>query len=79
MRYSGISLSYQLCGALTGGTAPLIATALLGATGGAYWPVAVFLVILALLSVVAVLAAPERFRSRISDAAPAPGALGTAG
>ncbi len=43
VRYSGISLSYQLCGALTGGTAPLIATALLGASGGAYWPVAAYL------------------------------------
>ena len=74
VRYSGISLSYQLCGALTGGTAPLVATALLGASGGAYWPVALLLTGAALTSAAAVLASPERFRSRIAEPAPAGGA-----
>lgn len=35
VRYSGASLGYQLSGVLSGAFAPLIATALLAASGGA--------------------------------------------
>jgi hypothetical protein len=36
LRYSGASIGYQLASALAGGPAPLIATALLAATGSGY-------------------------------------------
>src|SRR5687767_14709212 len=38
VRYSGTSLGYQLGGAIAG-FAPLIAASLVGAAGGAYWPI----------------------------------------
>ena len=38
VRYSGTSLGYQLGGAIAG-FVPLIATSLVGAAGGAYWPI----------------------------------------
>jgi MFS family permease len=38
-RYSGASLGYQLGGAIAG-FVPLVAASLVGAAGGAYWPIA---------------------------------------
>ena len=38
VRYSGTSLGYQLGGAIAG-FVPLVATSLVGAAGGAYWPI----------------------------------------
>ncbi|MBE1584204.1 MFS transporter [Nonomuraea angiospora] len=40
VRYTGMSLSYQLAGAIGGGLVPLFATASLEWTDGQYWPVA---------------------------------------
>lgn len=40
VRYTGMSLSYQLAGAIGGGLVPLFSTASLGWSGGHYWPVA---------------------------------------
>ena len=39
VRYSGASLGYQLGGAIAG-FVPLVAASLVGAAGGAYWPIA---------------------------------------
>jgi hypothetical protein len=39
VRYSGASLGYQLGGAIAG-FVPLTAASLVGAAGGAYWPIA---------------------------------------
>jgi MFS family permease len=39
VRYSGVSLGYQLGGAIAG-FVPLTAASLVGAAGGAYWPIA---------------------------------------
>ena len=47
VRYSGASLGYQLASVLAGGLSPLVATALLGAFHGAWWPVAAYMVVLA--------------------------------
>jgi hypothetical protein len=38
VRYSGASLGYQLGGAIAG-FVPLTAASLVGAAGGAYWPI----------------------------------------
>ena len=59
VRYTGASLGYQLAAPLSGGIAPLVATALLRESGGDPWPVAVYLVGMALITVVAVLFAAE--------------------
>ena len=59
VRYTGASLGYQLAAPLSGGLAPLVATALLGWSGGDPWPVGVYLVGMAAVTVVAVLLAAE--------------------
>ncbi|WP_445525830.1 MFS transporter [Streptomyces cyslabdanicus] len=58
VRYTGISLSYQLCSTLIGGTTPLVAQALLTSGGGSIWPVVAFYAVQLLLTTacVAVLA-----------------------
>lgn len=50
IRYSGISVSVQLAGALAGGAAPLVATALLKAGDGDPWMISVYLVVLGVLA-----------------------------
>ncbi|MFZ5724040.1 MAG: MFS transporter [Pseudomonadota bacterium] len=50
VRYSGISLSVQLTGALAGGAAPIVATSLLRAGDGDPWLISVYLVSLAVLA-----------------------------
>jgi len=59
VRYSGASLGYQLASPLAGGMAPLIATALLDRTGGKPWLVAVYLIVMAVITLVAVWMAEE--------------------
>jgi MHS family shikimate/dehydroshikimate transporter-like MFS transporter len=59
VRYSGASLGYQLASPLAGGLAPLIATKLLLWSGGAPWPVAVYLAVMALITMISVLLAEE--------------------
>jgi metabolite-proton symporter len=58
VRYTGASLGCQVSAAISGGFAPIIATALL-AWAGATWPVSLYLVALGLVAGVAVLAARE--------------------
>jgi MHS family shikimate/dehydroshikimate transporter-like MFS transporter len=70
VRYSGASLGYQLSGVLSGAFAPLIATALLAAFGGASWPVALYLAALALISLASAYLAAETFRSDIYEERP---------
>lgn len=60
VRYTGITLGYQLGAALAGGTAPLIATWLLGKYQGAWQPVAIYLLVTAAISLVAVLSVRKR-------------------
>ncbi|MDA3644504.1 MHS family MFS transporter [Saccharopolyspora indica] len=49
VRYTGISLSYQLCSTLIGGTTPLVAQFLL-TTSGSIWPVVGFYAVLLLIT-----------------------------
>jgi MFS transporter, MHS family, shikimate and dehydroshikimate transport protein len=53
VRYSGASIGYQLGGAIAG-FVPLIATALVGAAGGSYWPIAALVSVSALIGLVCV-------------------------
>lgn len=50
VRYSGISLSVQLAGAVAGGAAPIVATTLLAAGDGDPWLISVYLISLAVLA-----------------------------
>jgi metabolite-proton symporter len=54
VRYTGVTLGYQIGAALAGGTAPLLATWLLARFDGAWWPIASYLVVLAVISFAAV-------------------------
>jgi len=67
LRYGGAGIGYQLASVFAGGPAPLLATWLLHETGTAY-SIAVYVIIAAVVSVVCVLALPDRSRSDIDDA-----------
>lgn len=59
MRWSGIAISREIPAALVGGTAPLVATALVAATGGSPWLVAVYLIALSVIGIVGIRFLPE--------------------
>jgi MHS family shikimate/dehydroshikimate transporter-like MFS transporter len=67
VRYSGASLGYQLASPLAGGLAPLIATKLLQWSGGAPWPVALYLVGMALITLVSVMLAKETAHAELGE------------
>jgi MFS transporter, MHS family, shikimate and dehydroshikimate transport protein len=62
VRYSGFAFARELGSILAGGPAPALASLLLAALGGAPWLVAGYMVLLAAVSAVAVLAGPETYR-----------------
>ncbi|WP_047866211.1 MFS transporter [Rubrobacter aplysinae] len=64
VRYSGASLGYQLASVFAGGLSPFIAVALLG-WSGSYWPVAVYLGFMALITIAAVYFATESYQDDI--------------
>ena len=67
VRYSGISLSYQLCGALAGGMTPLVGTWLAFHYPGQWLPLAIFYSILSAISLLSIwaLAGHKRRRARL--------------
>ena len=65
VRYSGASLGYQLASVLAGGLSPLIAVALLASYG--YPAVAIYMAIMALITVVSVILASETFQEDILE------------
>ena len=67
VRCSGASLGYQLAAPLAGGLAPIIATALLQWSGGRPWPVALYLVGMALVTITSVWCAEETHRTELAD------------
>lgn len=60
VRYTGISLGYQIGAAVAGGTAPLVATALLAAYNNSYVPVALYIILTSIISLIAVAAVRDR-------------------
>jgi metabolite-proton symporter len=64
IRYTGISLGYQIGAAVAGGTAPLVATALLVRFDNSYIPVAIYIIFTALISLVAIWAVKDRSRQQ---------------
>jgi MFS family permease len=66
LRYSGASIGYQLASVIAGGPAPLIATALLAATGSGY-AIAAYIAFCAIVSVVATVMLPDYTNRDISQ------------
>jgi MHS family shikimate/dehydroshikimate transporter-like MFS transporter len=67
VRYSGASLGSQLAAPLAGGLAPLIATALLGWSGGQPWPVALYMIGMVLITFCSVFVAQETVQRDLSS------------
>lgn len=70
MRYTGITLGYQLGAALAGGTAPLIATGLLAKYDGDWVPVAWYLAVTVAISLIAIFCASRVKRAPAIQAQP---------
>jgi MHS family shikimate/dehydroshikimate transporter-like MFS transporter len=59
LRYSGASLGFQIGAAISGGLTPFAAATFMAWTGGATWPISVYLIVLAVITFAATMAAPE--------------------
>ena len=70
VRYTGITLGYQLGAALAGGTAPLIATGLLAKYDGDWVPVAWYLAVTVVISLIAIFCASRVKRAPAVQAQP---------
>lgn len=66
LRYTGASLGYQLASPIAGGLAPIIAASLVEAFPGEYWPLALYIVLMSVVSLVCVLLLAETSRKNIS-------------
>ena len=58
-RYAGVTMGREFASVLGGGVAPLICAALVGAFAGSWIPVAVYMSVMALASLVAARFTPE--------------------
>jgi len=67
VRYTGASIGYQLASPLAGGLAPLISVSLLEWAGGRSWPVAVYLIVLSIMTLVSVWLAAETHTSHLGE------------
>jgi metabolite-proton symporter len=67
VRYSGAGLGYQLASVIAGGPAPLIAAAILAATGSSTW-ISVYIVGCAVVSMIGLLLMPQPHATVVEDA-----------
>ena len=67
VRYSGASLGYQFASIFAGALTPMISTSLLAFYGGAWWPVAIYMMLLALITVVSLYFANETYKETMED------------
>ncbi len=67
VRYSGAGLGYQLASIIAGGPAPLIAAAILAATGSSTW-ISLYIVGCAVVSMIGLLLMPKPHASVLEDA-----------
>ncbi|TWT05483.1 MHS family MFS transporter [Planococcus sp. CPCC 101016] len=59
VRYTGVTLGYQIGAALAGGTAPLVATFLLATFDNSYVPVALYIILTAIISLLSIWAVKD--------------------
>jgi MFS family permease len=62
VRYSAASLGYQMGQVLGGGLAPFVSQALLGFSGGEYWPVPLYMMLLTVIGLISIWALGETYR-----------------
>ena len=67
LRYTGASIAYQLASPFAGGLAPMIATWLVAHCPDQYWPLAAYVIVMALLSLVCVYWLAETSKKNISE------------
>lgn len=67
VRYTGITLGYQIGAALAGGTAPLVAASLMLKFNGSYIPVAFYIIFTAVISLLAIWAVKDRSNQHLDD------------
>lgn len=67
VRYTGITLGYQIGAALAGGSAPLIATFLLRQFNHSYVPIAVYIILTGLVSLAAIFSIQERAGKKLDE------------
>ncbi|MFF1876627.1 MFS transporter [Leifsonia sp. NPDC058230] len=65
VRYSGFAIGREISAAIFGGLSPVIATALVVASGGAFWGVAIYVAAVCVLTFVAVLFARETSKTAL--------------
>jgi MHS family shikimate/dehydroshikimate transporter-like MFS transporter len=66
LRYSGASLGFQIGAAISGGLTPFVAASLMTWSGGATWPISIYLIVCALITAYATYKAPETAGKDIS-------------
>jgi MHS family shikimate/dehydroshikimate transporter-like MFS transporter len=64
-RFSGFAFARESGSLLAGGPAPLVSAALVTWAGGQAWPVAVYIIVLSLITALAIYLGPETYRSDI--------------
>lgn len=77
VRFTGITLGYQIGAALAGGTAPLVATALLNAYDNSYVPVALYIMLAAAISLIAISSVRDRSNQDLDSDLPGDDAFHT--
>lgn len=65
-RFAGFAFARELGSLLAGGPAPFLATALVAWASGAWWPVAIYAIVLSLLTAWAIWAGPETYEESIT-------------
>jgi len=77
VRYTGISLGFQVAVVLGGGVSPIIAQLLVGASGGSTLPISLYIVVLALLAMFCTLIVTRVTRAEGGADSPASSRLGS--
>jgi len=65
LRYSGASLGFQVGATLGNGLTPVIVASLMVWSAGATWPISVYLIVCACITLAAAIAAPETARKAL--------------
>jgi MHS family shikimate/dehydroshikimate transporter-like MFS transporter len=63
VRYTGVSVGYQMGSLIAGAPAPILATYLVSVNGGAYWPVALMVIVAGLVTLICAFIARDRSRN----------------